>query len=470
MLIGVINLSLSAKYFGVSFKNDIWILSLTITLFIDAIIWGPVNETFRTKFIFIKNKEGYTEAIGKTKSLVFFTFFISIIIVGIIEFFPEVIVGITAPYFNGQELENLMQMIRFVAPILLINQLNLLGISILNAFNSFFIPEISGLLTSLINLILIVFLAPIIGIYSLVISYYLGVFVLFLLIIYQLKHLKINIFKGISQIRFKDFLVFFVYALPFFLPYFFGQISNLLEKTLSGNFGQGNVSVIDYSRKFTDILVNVWSSVLLTILVPVLSENYSQNKTTDFVSSFFKMYKMGFLFFSFVLTFFSVCSDSIVDLFYNRGSISNVSLELIKKITLFYSWSSFAIFIYLSFGLALLSMGRNREYAFYGVGAQILTITLNLLFINSLGIIIFPLSLFISHFLAGVLMLLKFPFSKFELLITSAKYLLALLISLDLTLFINIIINLVLIVFIMIAMLFVFNLEEKNIFINIFKN
>jgi hypothetical protein len=127
-------------------------------------------------------------------------------------------------------------------------------------------------------------------------------------------------------------------------------------------------------------------------------------------------------------------------------------------------------------------MGRNREYAFYGVGAQILTITLNLLFINSLGIIIFPLSLFISHFLAGVLMLLKFPFSKFELLITSAKYLLALfcivsiiliinsLISLDLTPFINIIINLVLIVFIMIAMLFVFNLEEKNIFINIFKN
>ena len=56
--LSVVTLIFSAKYFGVSIERDIWILASTLLVTVNAAIWGPINETFRTKFIFIQEKEG----------------------------------------------------------------------------------------------------------------------------------------------------------------------------------------------------------------------------------------------------------------------------------------------------------------------------------------------------------------------------------------------------------------------------
>src|SRR5687768_6347540 len=137
-------------------------------------------------------------------------------------------------------------------------------------------PEIAGLISSFLNIILLVVLAPVLGIYSLVFSYYFSLLLLFVLVFLQLKKMKLP-WKGTSFSNFSiaDTWPFLLFSMPFFLPYFAGQVNVIGEKSIANLIGAGTVSVIDYSRKFIDIPVNALYSVLATMLLPVLSGFFS---------------------------------------------------------------------------------------------------------------------------------------------------------------------------------------------------
>ena len=47
-------------------EKDMWVLVTTFLLTVGTAIWGPINETFRAKFVFIKEQEGEAKAIMST--------------------------------------------------------------------------------------------------------------------------------------------------------------------------------------------------------------------------------------------------------------------------------------------------------------------------------------------------------------------------------------------------------------------
>lgn len=479
--LSILNLSLTAKYFGVSLEKDVWILAFTSMIVFDSAIWGPINETFRVKFVFIRAEFGEVEALKKAKSLLFFTSVISVLLVVLVTIFPNIIAKIIAPSFQHHQLASLIKMLVLVAPCLLFNQLAQIGISILNAYDSFFIPEISGFITNILNLILIIFLAPSIGIYSLLLAYYVSILFQIILIVLQINKLKINIFSGINGINFNDFKIFFVFAIPFFFPYFLGQVSSIVEKLLVTGLGQGMVSVLDYSKKFSEILMAVLSSVLVTLLVPTLSLKFATKKPKEFVNDFMQIYQLGFLFITFIVAFFNVSSNNVVNLLYDKGIISKQALFEIAKLTVLYSWTTFAIFIYLIFGMALLASGKNKKYAFYGVITQLIYIMANFFLVKIYGIYVIPISLFVSHFISGLFMLYKFPYKTKKMFRVTFKYFCVLILttligSLILNGFsiskypiLNITFQGGIILFVLLSMLFVFKLDEKEIMLNFVK-
>ncbi|MHC0442762.1 lipid II flippase MurJ [Flavobacterium sp. 3-210] len=474
LLIGIVNLSLTAKYFGVSVEKDVWLLAISVILFLDTALWGPVNETFRSKFIFLRGEVGEVKALDSTKSLLFFTFIISFFLILIVCCFPKFFANIIAPNFSVGQSEKLAKMIFVAAPILLITQLTALGTSILNAYDSFFIPEIAGFASAILNLFLLIVLVPHIGIYSLVVSYYVGIVILLVLLILQINKLKIPIFKDYNKVRFNDFKIFFLFALPFFFPYFCGQISAIIEKTLVASIGEGNVSALDYSRKFTDILTSVVTSVLVTMLVPVLSSKFIEKNPKEFVLNFKQIFQLGIIFLSFVIALFSSSSRSIINIFFDKGKIPVDMLSQISNLTMFYSWSSFSIFIYLIFGMALLSSNQSKIYAFWGVIAQIFSVLLNFTLVKSVGIYIFPISLMISHLAVGLVMSLYFPFKDKRIIYILLKYIILIIFcaifgtSINLFFdyrindFMTVFINGVLMMSLILMLVILFNLEEKK--------
>ncbi len=478
LFLSLISVSLTAHFFGVSIEKDTWLLSISIIIFIDLAIWGPVNETFRTKFIYLKKQEGELKALNKVKSLLFFITLISIVIVINLVLFPEIVINIFSSSYSETQRVELTKMIKIVAPVLLFTQLSAILTSILNAYDSFITPEISAIATAIVNIIVILIFAPYVGIYSLVISYYLSYVLLLLLLFRQISKLNINFYLSNKEINFRDFKLFFVFALPFFFPYFFGQISTIIEKLLVSSIGIGNLSLIDYSRKFSDILNNVLTSVLVTILVPILSQNFIEKEKKLFVNNFFQIFQLGMIFLSFIIPFFVLNSKIIVNIFFDMGKIDTIRLLEISNLTVFYGLTSFSIFFYLVFGMALMTSNNRKKYAFWGIVAQVLSILMNYSLIDYYGIYIFPISLFTSHLFVGVIMCISFPFKTKSFYFTITKYLFLFVVIVVLSIiannlienslnpFIQFFITSFLILVLILLLLLLFNLEEKRIITN----
>jgi putative peptidoglycan lipid II flippase len=475
MGISILTLSLSAKYFGVSIERDVWLLALNCIVVLDLAIWGPLNETFRAKFIFFREEFGEKEALIKTNALLLLTNIVTVILVTVILIWPQYIAAIIAPSYTGEKLSLLMFMIRVVAPSFLINQCTQIFISILNAYHSIYVPEIAGFFSGIVSLILVVLLAPIVGIFALAYAYYFSMLLLLVLLIIQLRARKINLFSNIDKIRLKDSKPFLLFALPFFFPYFIGQIALIVEKSIASSMGAGTVSVIDYSRKFSDILLNVLSSVLSTMMIPVISLKFAQGDKKGFVTEFKQVYQLGFLLIICITTMFTACPEAFVNILYKKGSINAESLLNITQLTMLYSWAAVAIYLYTVIGMALLSSNNGKIYAFYGIIAQGLMIICNLSLYRLWGSDVFPISLFAAHLISAAFMFQKLPYDKGKLLMVTLKYILTLFIIVFTMYFFNryililvwpyaiVLLNAATLGVLLILLLFAFQLDERLI-------
>lgn len=424
LLIGFASISVSAKYFGISNEKDNWLIAISLITLIDATIWGALNEMFRTKFIFIREEFGEAGAVMKIKSLIFYMVIISSLIALVYFFLKDSIILLFDFKYSLQEFQNLKLLIIWSIPFLVINQLSAIGSSILNAYNVFIIPEMAGIASAIINLVVLLFFAPIIGIKALVISYYISaILLLFAIYLYLYWKIKINFFRGYRNFKLSDFNLFYLSALPLFFNYLLGQFSNLYEKYMAISLGVGYLSILDYSRKFSDIFQSVLTGVLMTILVPVLSRNYIEKKAIEFTDNFMNIYKISQIGITFIISIFVSSSHLIVNLFYDKGSIDNLSLLKISELMIIYGWSILGVFNYMIFGLALLSMGAPKKFALAGIVTQITSLLIIVWFLPLVGISIFPAVLGTVHFISSVFFISYFPFKRIEVINIIIKYL-----------------------------------------------
>ncbi len=423
VILSVVSLSLVAKYFGITLDRDTWLIALNCIVVIDLALWGPVNQTFRAKFVLLKEHEGESVILDKTRSLLLAILLVSLVVIGAILLFPSAVAGLLAPTYEGEQLQALVTMLMLIAPSLLLNQFCQIGVSILNAYQSFFIPEISQLITTVFNILCLIYLAPHIGIYALLISYYIGLVVFAGLLIVQLNRRKIPLFKRFREVKLRGFYPFFLYALPFFVPYFFVQVNLVVEKSLGNILGEGIVSVLDYSRKFVEMPINVLSSVLMTMLVPVLSVRFARGDASGFWEEFRKVYQLGMLVVAALISFFISSSAELISVILFRGEqMDKDTISTISDLSKYYACTTLINFHYIIFGMVLLAAGRGKIYALFGVIAQLIMIGFNFVWYERVGPYVFPISFFIAHAVAAVFLFFYFPGSKRRLSRVTLKY------------------------------------------------
>jgi len=384
-----------------------WILALSSVTFIQGTLWGPVNETFRAKYIFIKEEEGESRAIERARSLFIFTNVVTLLGFICFMFLHLQSANLIAPGNSDAEISQLDFMLQILAPSLFLTQATLLLSSILNAYNIFYTPEIAGFISSILNIASFILLVPFMGIYSLAVSYYLGLIVLLVMLIQQIRKQKIPLFSSLS-FRLKDSMPYLIFALPFFIPYFFSQLNSISEKSLATNLGTGSISIIDYSRKFIDIPMSVIYSVLSTIMIPVLSQKFAQNEMTEFKKELRETFQLGLIFLGSFISILILGATDMINIIYNSGKIDGKSLDTISKLSVLYGFSSLAIFCFSIFGFTFISLKKNKIYATTATFAHIAIISINLIFFKELGIYIFPFSLLTAYFLNSAILIFKF--------------------------------------------------------------
>lgn len=405
IIITIITLSITAKYFGSNSIRDNWLIAYSVFIVIDLAVWGPINETFRAKFIEIKNKTNTQDALNGAWSLFSFINIGTLVLSILLLLFSDNISLWLLPNYSLDDQKELALMIMLISPSLILNQVNLFLTSVLNAFNVFYVPEISGIISVIFNVFFIIFLVDYIGIYSLFVGHYFSLVLLLIMLLIQFSRNKITFFNKKILIDFKSIKVYVFFAIPFFLPYFFGQIGTLVEKFIAALISEGTVSNLDYSKKFLDIPVNVITSVMTTLYIPIATGFYFKDDLINFRKEFYKILKFGAFITISVSVFLILFASEIVAILYDKGSISSDNLILIKKTIEMYALGSMPIFLYSFLGLSLIASNNSKVYAYCGMLTQIGIIFFNLILYKELDIFIFPVSLLTFHLLSALFML-----------------------------------------------------------------
>ena len=440
MALSVMSVILSAKFFGVSIERDSWILALSIITTISLALWGPLNETFRTKFVYIREMEGSLAVQDKVASLIGIIIWITVSI--------SVLMGVCADFIANIMLnadtpkDTFVKLFIIIIPTLLISQLSKISTSILNAYEVYYIPEYISMVSSVAGLIIIWSLSPYIGIYSMVVSTYVGAFLLLAAVVYILNCKHINIWYRIFHIKRQEAWPFIIFSLPFFFPYLIAQFNFIVEKYLAGILGAGMVSTLDYSRQFTNQVQSVLLSVLTTIMVPMLSKAIANKKTEECSFIITENLQICFLILTLALSLLIGASSPLCDFFFNRGKVTPDELQLIISLTRYFGIAFIGVFFYIFWGLVLLSSGKNKYYATIGVFAQIIVAFLNIVLINIYSsLYVFPLTFGVAHFICGTIMFVRYGLITNSIILQQLRGLFAVLFTSIVLLVINMIIH-----------------------------
>lgn len=410
MVLSMVTITLSVKFFGISLDKDIWILTLTLFTTLGLALWGPVNEVFRAKFVFIKEQQGEEKAIRDTGSLLGFIILVSLIVSILVLVFSHDIAAYMAANLPQNGIPLFVQMICILLPTFLITELTNIGISILNAYDEFYFPEYASIISVVLNVVILYFLAPVFGIYSLAISTYAGLAVLLAFVIVYMLKKEIHIWGCLYPIDFRSVKIFMLFALPFFFPYFVGQCTSLSGKWLAGILGEGNISILNYSQQFTSILQSVISSVLTTVMVPMLAKAYIQKELDRYEFVIKENIRICFLILCLALPIMIGAAVPLCKFFYLRGAVTMETIDIIARLVRFYSVAFVGVLAYIFTGMVLLSSDRGKQYAFAGVLSQIVTIVANCCLVPRYGLLIFPLISGISSMLSACYMCLNIRF------------------------------------------------------------
>ena len=419
---GVLSLSLISRFYGVSEQRDFWIFSISIISAIELFFFGPINETFRSKFIEVKSKSGEEKALEIVSILIFFIFLIVFTILVVVYLNPSVLSFFISKSLNIKSPNAYFLYFIILLPIILLNQLISLLISVLNVYDKVLTPEIIYLLSSLVNILIIYFLSSMLGLYALVISLYSSSFFILSYLLYKVFSLGIRFPFSISLSSTNQLFTFLKFSFPLYIPYAIGQISSILEKFLIGTVGVGSLSIIDYSRKICDTVNTLNSGIILTLFVPILSKLNIAESLNEFKYFFNKQFERGLLLVVLIVSLLISSSSNIVELLYNYGKLSIESINKINSLTLLYVLAIFPVFIYSYSGYSLIATGKTKAYSYYTSLNQILIIFFIFVGSKRIGIYIFPIVMGVIHLFSGILMLKKTsPNFKINL-ITVAKF------------------------------------------------
>ncbi len=388
----------------------------------NGIFFGPIIQIFRTKFIFLKEEKGEAEALRSIGSLLCFMFAIGIGLVAVVELIPGIITKVFTTTFSDDQKESFITILRIVCPTLLFFIITSILSGLLNIYNVFYIPEIMSIFTSIINVGMILFFASTYGIYALVWSNYTSTGLLIIVLFFYIHKTGIPIFKYLNfKIRYA--YEYLSMSLPFYFTYFISQILVGLENALSSFLGVGNVSVLDYSRKFVNIPNSIIQSTTNIILAPTMVKIHVNEGEKAFTLELSKFIDLFLLICMPVITVFVICSEEVVRVFLVRGAFDVKYIEPTKQALFWFGLGIISIVFYQTVTQALVAQGKVKITAIVTSLMGFLILGLNLLFFKRYGIQVLAFSWSVSHFIVAIILyfMVSSKYSSYLLIELSRK-------------------------------------------------
>jgi murein biosynthesis integral membrane protein MurJ len=403
---------LSAKYFGASSDRDAWLVGVSIITVFIQLLFGPVNETFITKYIHIREEESEQKVNDATNSLISTIIIISLIISVLVYCFSQNLANLFAPGFTPAQKNVLVSMINILIPSLVMLEVVNIWSSILNAYKSYFIPDLFSFISLTLNIVLIIVLSPSIGIYSLIVSAYVSSMLL-LVILYKELRFKFNYKFRLVMPSLQLVKPFFIFALPLYVNYLFSQADTIIERNLTTTKGTGSISMLDYARKFTELPTGLMIAVVTTVLTPLLSLYAVKNTREELMHETQKYFRFTALLILPIAIMLIIVPGEIVEIILVRGKFVEQYVEPTSLLLRWYGLGLFAVIFYVVYTQLLIAQKRVYFFSKVVILTYLVKICFNLFFNKYFELNTFPISSMLSNLVMG-LILMYFGLKEFR--------------------------------------------------------
>lgn len=405
MFLGLVVLYLSVKYFGTSYERDSWVLSIALYGIIICFLYSPINETFRTKYIFLREKEGEGFAMKSVNSLMNF-FNLTYVVIALLLFSTsEFVTQVLAPGFDLSKRGYLATMIFTLIPYFIFLQQSNVLIALLNTYESYFYPELVSLLSSVINIISIIFLSPYIGIYSLVVATTLNGLILVSVLSCMLRR-KVPSFRLVSSESLSLSKSFVIFSLPMYLSAFCVQLYFFVEKSTCTNYGEGAVSVFDYARQITNLPHVVFSSIVPIVMTPLLSKCFINGDLDGFSDEMRKFMRLMLYFTLFVVLLFLVDGQQISYLLFSDEN------EDFIHILAYLGAAVFCLVFSMICGQSLIAQNCVTDYVIAVITGNVISVVLCLTLSGYVKLDMLALFYLLGQFIVAVFLSFKVKIRK----------------------------------------------------------
>jgi peptidoglycan biosynthesis protein MviN/MurJ (putative lipid II flippase) len=428
--LGIASVLLTARFFGASKERDFFILAMTTTTVLPTLAFGAFGGIFRAKFVHIRETLSLEKAVASARTLIWGILFVSLAIVALGIYKAEFLAYIFSENISENSFKELAFMIRLTLPIMLFSQLSAYWSRALNCFESFYVPEIVGMISSIIEVILIVCLAPIIGIYSLLISSYFSNILLFFAVMFLLYR-KCPEFLSLKMESFLAIKPYIIAAVPFWFGYLLAQFTTIVEKRFSSGFGIGNVAILDYAQKLLSVPQSVVFSVITSVLTPILAKYFANNRKNEFANECLSFYRFILILFAPFVFLMFFCSNEIGNLLF-ADKVSSQEIHKFAVAVSIYAFGLFGVIHYIVFENTLIAKGQNVKVSVVTASNQIVVVACNLLFAYRFGIWGLAASWSICHFTSGLILMFMSKFNLKDTVISIARIIMLYLFSFSL--------------------------------------
>ncbi|QJC37454.1 murein biosynthesis integral membrane protein MurJ [Enterobacteriaceae endosymbiont of Donacia thalassina] len=285
-LLGFIRDSLIAKVFGAGVYSDSFFIAFKLPNLLRRIFAeGAFSQAFTPILAEYKNKRSKKD----TKNFIASTLGILIIILSIIVIlgilFSSLIISIIAPGFVNTDfkLKLTSKILKMTFPYILLISLASLASSILNIWKNFFVPAITPILLNLSMILLIIIFPNMLDPSILILAWAVligGLLQIFYQLIY-LKKINMLIFPHFKNFD-KGVLRVFQKMGTAIIGVTTTQISLLINSAFSSFLITGSITWIYYADRLMELPVSMFGIALTIVLLPALTDAYTQNKEREY--------------------------------------------------------------------------------------------------------------------------------------------------------------------------------------------
>lgn len=236
------------------------------------------------------------------------------------------------------------------------------GFSILSSYfqaeYNFKAPAISSLFQNLIIIFLVLIFTDSLGVITIPIGYLLGTTAQFFYLLFILKNRHRLIFSGVSfnlsELGFVDKTLIFIVFVELI-----NQLYVLVDRYFFGSVNSGGIAALNYAVVLYSLPISIFSLALSTAIFPKLSQSFGDKKNAMVELQYLTGLRINIFLFIPITLVFILFGDSIIRIFYQRGSFTSSDTLMTFDILKLYSlslifFSSYAIINKVIYGAGLI--------------------------------------------------------------------------------------------------------------------